>query len=187
MHISAQNCPKDHNHCTDLGVSEAHASVGWQTPGWTWGGVGCPAILQHCTTTVPGWIQAPCGKGHQPPPCGPRGSSGVVGAPRCAHQGAAALAAAVSGTEAGAEVQGQDWSTAASLPATTWPRQCRFSQPRESPQWPQVLRTLQLQCLAMLSIHTTGISNLPRGLGISSKNAIIFLLKRSDFYYNSDK
>lgn len=45
----------------------------------------------------------------------------------------------------------------------------------------------QLQCLVMLSIHTTGIFNLHWGLGISPKNSFIFLLKLSDFYYNSDK
>lgn len=58
---------------------------------------------------------------------------------------------------------------------------------RGNHQEPQVLRTLHLQCLATLSIHTTGISNLPWGLGISPKNSILFLFKLSDFYCNSDK
>lgn len=38
-------------------------------------------------------------------------------------------------------------------------------------------RTLQDQCLAMLSICTIGIFNLPWGLGISLKTSIIFPLK----------
>lgn len=58
---------------------------------------------------------------------------------------------------------------------------------RGNHQEPEVLRSLLLQGLAVLSIHTTGVFNLPWGLSISFKNFIIFLLKLSHFYDNSDK